>query len=206
MLDPIQPYFTYSALAIEEDEANAIVKETIRTYRIDGAELKGASLVRHNRGRKAITSILERCASKALVSAWHKRYCLATKFFEYVFEPVVAEKNSIFYDAGFHRFISNVMFSEALTNNHRAETALLAFQEIARSHNSAAVAGLFPAKIIEPGYSEIVGDIQAFVVANQAVIEADIASHSNGDPLYRWLLDLSVSALFADVGAAVRLT
>jgi len=197
LLDPGQPFFTYSTVAIEHDVADALVRDTIARYRIDGPELKGRSLVRHNRGRKAVTAVLERCAPDALVSAWHKRYSLATKFFEYVFEPVLAEQNSIFYGAGFHRFISNVLFFEALTNNQRATTALLNFQEVMRAHDATGVARIFPSRIVEPGFSEVLADIQAFVEANQETIAADVASYAGEEPLYRWMLDLSASALFA---------
>lgn len=197
LLDPNQPFFTYAAVAIEHGAAEELVRDTISRFRIDGAELKGASIVKHSRGRKAVTAVLEHCAPDALVSAWHKRYCLATKFFEYVFEPVLAEQNSIFYRAGFHRFISNILFFEALTNNHRAAKALVAFQEVVRAHDAGGVKRLFPDRIVEPGYSEVVADIQAFVEANHETIAEDIASYVRDEPLYRWLLDLSVSALFA---------
>jgi len=132
-----------------------------------------------------------------LVSACHKRYSLATKFFEYVFEPVLAEQNSIFYGVGLHRFISNVLFFETLANNQRASVALLTFQEIIRAHDATGVARLVPSRIVEPGFSEGLADIQAFVEANQEAIAADVTSHAGDEPLYRWMLDLSVSALFA---------
>lgn len=197
LLDPAQPYFTYASVAITETHAHSIVDATLAEYHISGTELKARRLLRYNQGRKAITSILENTAGLALVSAWHKRYSLATKFFEHIFEPVLARQNSIFYNAGFHRFISNILYSEAIDSASRAAVALQQFQELMRARDLTAVPGIFPAVGLTQHSSDILADIEAFAVLHHETIAKDIERHTGDEPLYKWLLDVSVSALFA---------
>jgi uncharacterized protein DUF3800 len=197
LLDPAQPFFTYAALAIDPEHASSIVASIIRDFGVNGKELKGQRLLRSNRGRQAVSTILKQCAKQALVSAFHKRYSLASKFFEYIFEPVLAQQSSIYYDAGFHRFVSNVIYFEAMGNNQRALTALNAFQAVVRECDVAAARTIFPTKGLSEEYSEVLRDIETFTVCHHDLIAREIGSYTVGDPLYSWLLDLSVTALFA---------
>lgn len=197
LLDAGSPFFTYAAVALDEGAAREVVDRTIRNHRLDGAELKGARLVGHARGRRAIGSILEECRGQALVIAFHKRYSLACKFFEYIFEPVLAAQNSIFYNAGFHRFVSNIVFFEALANTERATTALSAFQDVMRAREPSKLPSLFPVRGIADDYSEVLRDIEAFFLCHREVIAADIADHSREEPLYAWMLELSVTGLYS---------
>lgn len=197
LLDTASPFFTYAAIAIDSDPARELVEKTIRDFRLDGTELKGQRLVRHSRGCRAVTSVLGQCADRAQVLAIHKRYALATKFFEYIFEPVLAEQNSIFYNAGFHRFISNILYVEALARADRALTALTAFQEVMRARDASALPSIFPSGGIAAEYSEVLREIEAFVVCHHDVIAQDIAAHAGNEPLYAWMLDLSATALYS---------
>ncbi len=197
LLDVQQPFFTYAAVAIDPATVKTVIDETIREFGIGGNEVKGQRLLGFNRGRQAISHILGELASHALVSAFHKRYSLASKFFEYIFEPVLAQQNSIFYSAGFHRFISNVIYFEALRSNDEASTALSTFQALVRERDATRVPVLFPTQGLSRNYSEVLRDIETFVVCHQQEIANEIASFATGDPIYSWILDLSVSALFA---------
>ena len=40
----------------------------------------------------------------------NKRYALAGKFFEYIFEPVLAQKNRLFYERDFHKFVAMAVY------------------------------------------------------------------------------------------------
>lgn len=201
LLDAESPFFTYAAVAIEDAAAREIVERTIRDCRLSATELKGARLIRHARGRRVVGNILEQCAGQALVIALHKRYSLATKFFEHIFEPVLAEQNSIFYNAGFHRFVSNVIYFEALGNTERAITALSAFQDVMWSREPSKLPSLFPVRGIADDYSEVLRDIEAFFMCHREIIAADVAAHSGDEPLYAWMLDLSVTALYSLLAA-----
>lgn len=200
LLDLRQPYFAYAAVAIEPEEAAAIVAQAIRDHRIDGGELKGQRLLGSNRGRKAIAFVHRECGERAMLSLWHKRYTLASKFFEHIFEPVLAEKNSIFYRIGFHKFISNILYFESLTNYDRATQALEAFQRLMRSPATEHPDTIFPVTALAAEYSEVIRDIETFTVCHREAIAAEVASYGTENSLYRWMLEVSVSALWGLLG------
>ena len=105
--DDGSPYFVFAGVLISAPEAEALVSEMKRTYRIQG-EMKGANLTKHPNGRKAIAAILEGSASKAKVTIADKRFALAGELFEYIFEPALTANNGFFYEVGFHVFIANI--------------------------------------------------------------------------------------------------
>jgi hypothetical protein len=55
LLDESQPYFVYCTVAVSHERAGDLVNQAKRDFRLDNPELKGQKLVRHARGRKAIT-------------------------------------------------------------------------------------------------------------------------------------------------------
>lgn len=57
LLYPNQPFFTYASIAISNEEAAACVEELIKDYGVQGGELKGANLVKFNKGRKAVSTV-----------------------------------------------------------------------------------------------------------------------------------------------------
>ena len=196
LLDPEQPFFTYATLAIEPDAARELVAKELRDWRIDGAELKGKRLLGSNRGQQAITSIVRMLADRLKISVLHKRYSLAGKFFEHTFEPVLAKKSSLFYNAGFHRFISNILYFEAFAGKKSAAGVLERFQEVIRARDADRVPIIFSTRGISSEYSEVLREIEAFVLCHQGIIAKDIAKYSGEHPIDSWMLDLSVTALF----------
>ena len=82
LFDKHQPHFVYSSVAVDPDEAEEVVKQTIRDFGLQLDELKGSKLVKTKRGKDAVTHILEKYASKSRVFVSEKRYALAAKFFE----------------------------------------------------------------------------------------------------------------------------
>lgn len=128
LLDVNQAYFTYASVAISFERAEEIVSRTLRDHRLQGKELKGRQLVRTGRGQRAITSLLSEVCQEARLVMHHKKYALACKFFEYIFEPVLSEHNSIFYAVGFNRFIANMLYLWTLGRPESAEQLLMILQ------------------------------------------------------------------------------
>ena len=124
--DSTQEVFTFASVTMEPDQAKETVERTLRNFRLQGTELKGARLLKTNAGRRAITSVLKDCAPHARLVSHLKKFALAGKFFEYIFEPALAEQSSIFYGSGFHLFIANLLFALLRTRDVPAETI---FQE-----------------------------------------------------------------------------
>jgi hypothetical protein len=108
LLDAEQEVFSYATVAIAPEEATEMVARVRRDFRLQGAELKGGSLVGRPQGKKVVTQILKLCEGRYLVAAHLKPYALACKFFEYIFEPAVSDFNSFSYGIDFHRVISTI--------------------------------------------------------------------------------------------------
>jgi hypothetical protein len=105
---------------------------TEKRYRIQGNDIKGQKLVKTESGRKAISHLLKELEHRSKFSVFHKKYLLAVKLFEYIFEPVLAEKNSMFYYLGFHKFISNFLYIEFMTIIENAEDIFGEFSTLMR--------------------------------------------------------------------------
>ena len=106
--DAASPFFVYSSVAIGRDRAAELVQRIMRDYRLQGKELKGSNLLKNNLGRKAVASVLAETLPISQSVAYHKQFALACKLFEYIYEPVIANSSSVFYNIGFHKFVSNL--------------------------------------------------------------------------------------------------
>ena len=73
----------------------------------------------------------------------HKKYALACKLYEYLFEPVLADKSYVFYQIGFHRFISMLVYLELRIRERNAERLFEDFEQLMRSKNIAGMSFLF---------------------------------------------------------------
>ena len=93
----------------------------IKKYRIQNGEIKGGNLAKGRKGRRAIDEIMESLKGRIKVSISDKKYALAGKFFEYIFEPALQKNNIIFYNANFHKFISTILYLELLSRGSMAE-------------------------------------------------------------------------------------
>ncbi|MGA9305676.1 MAG: DUF3800 domain-containing protein [Candidatus Sulfotelmatobacter sp.] len=113
--DKDQPHFVYASVAVTPHRASEIVTETRQRFRIEGQEIKGNSLVKFARGRRAISFLLDTCLKDSQCVVINTQYALACKLYEYIFEPVLKNKGVLFYRLGFNRFIANLLFSELRT-------------------------------------------------------------------------------------------
>ena len=142
LLNREQRFFAYAAVAVEPIEADELVKRITRDYRVQAEELKGRKLLRYAKGRKAIEEIIKVIGSGTRLVVHHKEYALATKFFEYVFEPLVSTINSVFYEINFHKFVGNILYLNMLARHERARTLAERFETAARG-DDAALRGMF---------------------------------------------------------------
>lgn len=110
LLDSQQPFFTYASVAMDEQEAKSLVERLKRDFRLQSDELKGARLMRSSQGRDAVLAALQHMRGHYLVTAYDKKLSLACKFFEYIFEPVLARNNRMFYENDFHKFIATLVY------------------------------------------------------------------------------------------------
>jgi hypothetical protein len=129
----------------------------------------------------------------------HKKYALAAKFFEYVFEPVIAEKNWIFYNLGFHRFINNLLYVWALAQNRTADQLMADFASAMRSLDPKDL------PVFSAGHSLVIGGddplahIGAFCLIHQKKIAEELVDLRDADDA-PWMLDLTTTSLFSVLG------
>ena len=98
LLNKEQPYFAYSAVAIEPDAAALLVQELRSRFPIQSDELKGSLLYARPFALDLFRWLSGELGQRATVALNDKLYSLSGKFFEYVFEPVVAKNSRFFYE------------------------------------------------------------------------------------------------------------
>lgn len=197
LLDVNQAYFTYAGVAISFERAEDIVHRLLRDHRLQGNELKGRQLVRTSRGQRAITSLLQEISQEIHLIMHHKKYALACKFFEYIFEPVLSDQNSIFYEAGFHKFISNMLYLWASVRPESTEQLLTDFAEYMRSLDPKRVPSFFgEQRLICSAGSDPLSDIGTFCLIHREKIAEELNSLI-GTRTGKWILDLTSGSLFS---------
>lgn len=108
LLDHTQPYFAYSAVALEAAEAQGVIDWLASERAMQGKERKASSLVQTPKGRGLLLETLRRLEGCYAVSLSEKKFALAGKFYEYIFEPILQENSKFFYDINFQKYIANV--------------------------------------------------------------------------------------------------
>lgn len=195
LLHPDQNYFSYASVATDDDEAKAFVESLITKYGIQGGELKGSKLVRFHKGRKAIDEIFDVFGDRLKVSVSNKKFALACKFHEYIFEPCYSKINSLFYGVGFHRFIANILYSEFIARGAGAEAIFSEFEELMRTKDESKLYEIFSSSI-HPENSLVITQIREFAQLRAEDIRSELSSLSDVG-VGKWILDLTNTALFS---------
>ena len=194
-LDKEQTFFAYASVAIENEEAIECVNKIVKDYRIQGNELKGSKLLKFNRGRHAVAEILNNFQERIKVSIFHKKFNLACKFYEYIFEPTISAKNSLFYQIEFHRFISNLLFIHFQAQSEYAEEIFIDFQNLMKKLDDEELNYLFSSLTL-PNISPILDCIRMFCIHHRDIINEELNS-LQGTDTGKWILELSTTALFS---------
>lgn len=194
LLSPDQNHFAYASVATDDAEASDFVEELIARYGIQGGELKGSKLVKFNKGRKAIDEILNRFGSRLKISISEKKFALACKFHEYIFEPCYSAANSLFYGIGFHRFIANILYVEFIARGAGAEQIFEEFEALIRNKDESKLETIFSSSA-HPENSPLLTQVREFAQLRTDDIRAEL--QALGDiGVGKWALDLTNSALF----------
>lgn len=192
LLSKDQPFFSYAAVVTDDIESKKIVEYIIQKYSINAAELKGSTLVNSRKYQPAVDEILNHFKGRMRVIINQKKYALSGKFFEYIFEPVLARKSSIFYKLNFHLFISNIMYFSLAANDEYSELLHSRFEGFSRGK-------IHVDEFIEPvddsKHSEIMADIYDFAKNNISIIEDEYAG-LEGTGIDKWVLDLTSTSLY----------
>ena len=195
LLDQDSTFFAYASVAIDHEEATEYVNNIIKKYQIQGGELKGRNLPKSQNGKKVIAEILNTFKDRLKVAVYHKKFNLACKFYEYIFEPPLSEKSSIFYHIKFHRFISNILYLHFESRSEDAEKIFSDFQKLMRSLDETELNYLFSSSKT-PDSSPILDDIKTFCIHHIDTINEELNSLRETDT-GKWILELSSTALFS---------
>ncbi|MGO9018039.1 MAG: DUF3800 domain-containing protein [Syntrophobacteraceae bacterium] len=195
LLDPSQPYFTYATVAISREEARILVEKIRKDYQIQAPELKATKLIRFNRGRHAITEILETLRDRMNVSIFNKKFSLASQFFEYVFEPTIADNNHLFYSIDFHKFIGNLLYVHFQAQAKYAEQIFDDFQIMMKRLDIEKSNHMF-SSLAFPQITPVLNSIKEFCIYNRETI-VDNLNFLKGFEGGKWILDLTHTALFS---------
>ena len=192
LLNLEQPFFGYSAVAISPEEASDIIAELRARFRIRDPELKGKNLYPRSYAPELITWLLGRLGPRASVAVSNKLYSLACKFFEYVFEPVIADNNFFFYERGFHLHIATVIWAHLIQDDHNAARIASQFEDLMR-RGSGPAPPFFDPHVHSAG-PEAIDMIQRFAHASRSRIEQEMDGLADAEGRIKWVLDLSFSS------------
>lgn len=193
LLNEKQNYFAYASVATTPDEAESVATRIMKKYGVQGTELKGKNLVKSGRGRKAMDDILTHYEGRVKISISDKKYALAGKFFEYIFEPSLSKKNSLFYGLNFHLFIANILYVEFSARGAGADDIFNDFERLMREMDEERLVNIFSSSA-HNGNSPILKQIREFALLQRADIRKELDS-LRGGITGKWILDLTSSSL-----------
>lgn len=193
LLNEKQNYFAYASVATSPDEAKEVVARIMKQYGVQGGELKGKNLVKFARGRRAMDDIITHFEGRIKLSISDKKYALACKFFEYIFEPSLAKISSLFYGINFHLFIANILYVEFIARGAGAEEIFNEFESLMREMDEPRLACLFSSSVHREN-SPILTQVREFAIHQIDDIRNEL-DNLRGGITGKWILDLTDSAL-----------
>ncbi|WP_394179600.1 DUF3800 domain-containing protein [Marinomonas posidonica] len=199
LLHEQQNIFCYASIECSHQEAKDFVEYIIKKYKIQNGEIKGSKLLKGVKGKRAVDEIIQHFKGRFKVSISDKKYALAGKFFEYIFEPAIQSVSSIFYKINFHRFISNMLHVELSVRGAMAEQIFEDFEKLMRTGDFEGLKALFSASKNE-GISPILEQICDFAIHNKEAVVRELDGYV-GSGAGKWVLDLTNTALFGLLAA-----
>lgn len=193
LLDAKDTYFSYAAVAVNHEEAKEFVDRVINDYKVQSNELKFSKLIKYSRGQEAITYIFKTFHERMKVIVCHKKYSLAGKFYEYIFEPTIASINSLFYDTNFHRFIANALYLEFQLQKKYAEEIFEDFYKLMKVLTYENLNYMFTYSNTDEN-SPFIQMVKTFCICHKKIINEELES-LKGFGVGKWTLDLTVTSL-----------
>lgn len=191
-----QQNFMYSSVLISPAKANELLNKARRDFQITDNEFKGSNLLKRSNGKQAIDFILANVSNNMYLMSMHKKYSLACKFFEYVFEPLISNESTLFYEIGFNRFIANILYFESAFGGDKPKTLLQNFQQYVREGVSDSMDVLFQPPYSTDDLEKFVPKLQLFCNLHKDKIVKEFNTVGDIPVLLKWLLDLTGTSLY----------
>lgn len=199
MLGSGQPFFSYASHDVPLDEAAAIIVKARAHFHTQMPELKASKLLRSRPGRGLLLQVLEAMEGRYIATVYEKRLALACKLFEYIFEPVLQKNSRLFYENNMHRFVAMFLYMQMKVSGADIDTLATEFEAFMRSLDPAKAPTLFGSGAAQDP-SSMIGQILRFARGYNAVIVRE-ARDMERVGAGKWVLDLSISALFSHLVA-----
>jgi hypothetical protein len=195
LLNPDQPFFGYASHDLSLRDAESLIRRVRAKHSPQMPELKASKLLKSARGRKLILDVLDAMSGRYIVTLYDKRYSLAAKLFEYLYEPVLQSNNALFYRQNVHRFVA--MFFFMLMRDKSIEGLAQEFEAFMRSLDPADAPTLFGS---QAGANPMIGQVLRFVRGYNATIARE-TRHLGRSKSGKWILDLTGSAVFSHLAS-----
>ncbi len=162
-------------------------------------EWKGSKMLKTRRGREAALAVFDAVRDRSITTVVDKRFALAGKLFEYIFEPTIAAFSAPLYQAGFHKFVANLLYIHLRASASPVEDLLIAFQDGVRSNDLSKLTSALAAPGSSEGANQFADAITQYTRANAKVIGKEITK--TGISLHdKWGLDLTTTCLSGLLG------
>lgn len=199
LLNPDQQFFGYASVRIAPQRAEEILAEIRTRFPLQMPEWKGSKMLSTRRGREAALAVFDAVCTQSITVVADKRFALAGKLFEYIFEPVLYSVSEPLYQRGFHKFIANLLYLHLRANQAPVDNLLSAFQDGVRKNDFSVITNALAPPGAGTGAEEFANLITKFCVSQGGLIEAEIAKV--GIPLLdKWGLDLTSTCLTGLLG------
>ena len=196
LLDKAQPLYCYLGF---DDSDNSAVDRFLKLkaaykYPVE-MEQKGANLSKSATGRNFLTDMWYEFGNSSKFVLHDKKFALACKMFEYVYEPVFTDVNTLFYQINFHKYIATAMYDLFCKNDSTAEQLFQNFYAFIKEKGADSLNSyILACGIVKTSPLFYFGE---FCNQHRDEIASDIDFTSKTD---KYILDLTLTSLYSLLG------
>jgi hypothetical protein len=194
LLDEMQPFFVYLGIDSNIEIENKFI-ELKQKYNYLKIEIKGNKISKSHNGQLLLNDLWDFVWDRVKYVVHDKKYALAAKIFEYVYEPIFPNCNMIFYSIDFHRFFSSLIYSLFIIEDKTAESFFNGFCEYIKNKKQNE---FLPLITNIPDQQHPLDTFYRFCELHRKKIACDIDFST---PMENWLLDLTMTSLYSLLGA-----
>ena len=204
LLNQNQTVFTYSAVGLDNKKAEELINTIKTNYPTQAQELKFKNYSKSSKCEDFCLFVINLLKDYSGVVVFDKKFALCAKFFEYMFEPVIANVNSYFYAANFHLFITYKIYD--LLGNLQKTPLLANFENVMTQDNKYLEFQNFANNILpklsiqRKSKRTFEENVYTFISLNKRLIERELQDLSGNTPTDKYTLDLTTTAFLSLCG------
>ncbi len=198
LLNQDQTVFTYAAVGLDNQNANELINIIRTNYPTQAQELKFKNYVKSTKCDEFCLFVINLIKNYSGVVVFDKKFALCAKFFEYMFEPVIANVNLFFYAANFHLYMTYKIYD--LLGNINQITLLTDFENVMKHDKKDEKFNKFlkaikpDSAILRKSKRTFEEKVYTFISLNKSIIQEELQSLSGDTPTYKYILDLTTTA------------